>query len=520
MAAKVKSYEEYDYERLCEYAGLDNIVTSDLLVALWPDVKRSLNYKWSKEGVVTNIHTPTILDEALNVKSPALEFMVDMEVNGFLYDQALNREFDRNMLADVMVHEDAVFHALKRKPGSINLDSTKELTKLLYEDMKLTSSITTPRGEPAVSGDAIKEMYEESKIEWLNDLRIRNDIKRIHSSFISTYIGDWVKRDGRIHPSYNLHGTSSHRISSDNPNLLNLPNPVHGYNIRRCYIVPVGHVFVTFDFSSCEVKILAALCRDEKMLVAIHQGLDFHSYTAATINGITYDEFVEVLKDKTNPLAKKYKKLRQNAKAVTFGILYGSSLFGIALGLGITQDEAKDLVDLYFETFPRIKDFVEDQHQMAKLNQMVFSPFGQRKREFGTYDCFKRTAVYNAALRNSQNVQIQGPASTLGLMSFAELNTRNKLLGARSLATVYDSIEIESPMKSVARVIENGFACMDDWPQETFDWLDFPIGADAEIGFNWGEVVDVHRGETQEQIEAKLRELDPRKFEECLEYSK
>lgn len=518
MAKKIttKSYEDFHPERLYSYAGVDALATYELLRRLMPMVKSELQYKQFKDGVESKVFAPSILSEARRIKHPAMEFMIDMEINGILYDQVLNRQYDQRMRMQLATLEDEVFTGMGKR---INLGSGPELTQMLYRDLGLPVTLLTKKGQPAVSGDAIKVLEESSGLAWLKSLRLYTDISSVHSSFISTYIEDWVKSDGRIHPNYNLNGTSSHRISSDNPNLLNLPKPVHGYNPRECYVVPRGYIFVTADFSSCEVKILAALCRDEKMLEAILGGLDFHSYTASVINGIPYEEFHGTIEDKTNPNHKKYKVLRGNAKAVTFGILYGSSLGGIAMGLGITQKEAEALVALYFGAFPRIKDFVEDCHKMAVANQYIFTRFGQRKMTYGTLPCFRRTAAYNASLRNSQNVTIQSTASTLGLVAFGELNNRNKLLGVNSLATVYDSIETEAPLKRVSQAVENCFVCMDDWPQEQFDWLTFPIGTDVEIGYSWGELTTVKRGATQADIEQKLRELNPNKFEECLLYA-
>lgn len=514
MAAKYKpdTYEDYPFKDLVTYAGLDNIVTSELLSAVWGKITERPRYQEYQDGVPMAVRAPSIWSEHQDIKMPALRFMVDMECNGLLYDVANNRRMDADMRSRIGELEDLIYPAIGRTPSTINLDSGAELGNLLYNQMGFTPTVFTKNNQPAVSGDALKAIHKETKKDWLLALMERNDLASVHSSFISTYIDDWVKKDGRVHPSYNLHGTSSHRISSDSPNLLNLPNPTHGFNVRSNYIVDPGYAFLTFDFSSCEVKVLAALCRDENMLKAILGGLDFHSYTASLMYSIPYDEFVEILKDEEHPDRGRFKQMRQGAKAVTFGILYGSSVGGIAMGLGVTNEEAQTIIDAYFEVYPRIKIFVSDSHLMAKANHYVYSPFGQRKMEYGTLPCFRGTAVYNAALRNSQNVRIQGPASTLGLVAFSKINDEVKKLGGFSICTVYDSIELQVPIDKVAEALEIGFYCMDDWPQERFDWLDFPIGADAEVGFDWGTLKDLHRGTTQNQINDLLKGMDPVKF--------
>jgi DNA polymerase-1 len=152
--------------------------------------------------------------------------------------------------------------------------------------------------------------------------------------------------------------------------------------------------------------------------------------------GIKYEEFLAVLGDERHPLYRDYKERRQIAKSLTFSILYGSTAAGIALALGIERKEADRLIALYFNAFPGIKQYIEDTHSMARENGYIISPFGQIKWEFGTEEMYKGSAVYNAALRNAQNVRIQGTTSTLGLITFATLNEALKKIGCRAICTV------------------------------------------------------------------------------------
>lgn len=185
--------------------------------------------------------------------------------------------------------------------------------------------------------------------------------------------------------------------------------------------------------------------------------------------------------------------------------MYGSTAAGVAAGLGITTPEAQALIDLYFTMFPKVKDYIENTHNMALANHMVITPFGRRKMEFGTLPCFKWTAAWNAALRNGQNVRIQSPTSDIGLYCFSEVNHRIKPLGGKTLATIYDSIELQIPIPVLAQAVEIMYYCMEDLPVETFPWLTLPIGMEAEVGPNWGTLTEIHRGITQEEIEAILR---------------
>lgn len=182
-----------------------------------------------------------------------------------------------------------------------------------------------------------------------------------------------------------------------------------------------------------------------------------------------------------------------------------------------TVEETTIIVDTYFNMFPSVKTFIEDCHAMARANQFIITPFAQRKMEFGAQEVFKGSAVYNACLRNSQNVSIQSPASTLGLLVFAEMDRRMAKYNGRAICTVYDSIELEIPIEHAAAAINEGFYVMDVWPVEQFDWLDFPIGSDGELGWNWGVLSKVKPGITQEECEELLREHDEDRYFEALQ---
>ena len=198
---------------------------------------------------------------------------------------------------------------------------------------------------------------------------------------------------------------------------------------------------------------------------------------------------------------KRFKALRQGAKSLTFGILYGSSVKGIALTLKITEQEATRLIAMYFKEFPLIETYVNDCHAMAKVNNYIMNIHGQPKRQFGAMNMFRQTAVYNASLRNSQNVVCQGSSAVTGLYGFSKLNEAIKPMGGRSLTTVYDSLSMEIPYGRIADAINESFYVMEDLLVETFDWMDFPIRVDVEVGINWKQVATVHRGITQEEVQ-------------------
>jgi DNA polymerase-1 len=283
--------------------------------SLMPKLLEKPRFTWYKQGQRTVSTAPSVFSEQLNIKTKALEFICDMEIVGMQYDIEGNRAMDRRMVEDLAETEDQIFTAIGKR---IDLSSSAVLKDFLYREKGFEAPLQTKHGDDSTSGDALMALHKIHQLPWLEAIKKRNDVFAMHGNFIKTYIEDWVKSDGRVHPSYNLHGTSSHRISSSEPNLLNLPRGYYGYNIRQLYTAKPGYIFLAFDFSSCEVKILAALSGDETMIEACVSGKDFHSYTASMIYHIDYDEFVAIVKDHHHPDHKKFKNYRQGAKSVTF----------------------------------------------------------------------------------------------------------------------------------------------------------------------------------------------------------
>lgn len=452
-----KTYEDFDYKDLLTYAGLDCIVTSSLMKTLFPALLEKTKYEIPgkvEEGPddakrITPkiskdiIEAPTVLTSIVKYEMKAHEYILDLEINGMKYYTDLNADLDKRMTEEIATLEEKILPVT----GRINFNSGNDLRKLLYGKLGFTPPSVTKTNEASVDGDALLSLagidpmsfkYEaqDPKLQWLADLAKMKDISSVHNTFVKTYVKDFVKRDGRIHPSYNLHGTSSFRITGSDPNLTQLPRPKHGYNVRECFGVEEGNVFIAADWSSAEVKVLGAISKDPTLLDAIGKGYDFHSFSGSQLLGIPYDEFIAILNDKTHPLNKQYKNSRQSAKALTFGILYGSSVNGIAMNLGVTKAEAERLIDLYFKTYPGVLKYVQDTHRMAEWNHFVFTPFGQRKQEYGTHSAFKYTAAFNAALRNSQNCRVQSTTSTAGLITFAAANDGIKTLSGKGICTV------------------------------------------------------------------------------------
>ena len=510
------TYEDFDFDKLHVYAGLDCIGTSAILDRIMPKLVAR------DEVLVSNVgenarreRVPSILSSFHSIEIPSQEFIIDLEINGMGYSPERNRILNDRMDAQVAELDELIFTQIGEK---VDLNSGPAVAEFLYNKRGFIPPNFTKAGEPATDGMALmvlagldplgnKYATKNPDLQYLAHMAKRRDIFSACNTFVRTYVRDFVKRDGRIHPSYNQFGTSSFRITGSDPNLTQLPRAKHGYNIRTCYTVRPGFVFISFDFSSAEVKVLANISKEPAMMRAIADGLDFHTFSASEMKGIPYAEIAAILKDDAHPLFKEYKGLRQLSKVLTFSILYGSSIAGIAAQLNLELSKAEELINLYFNTFPKVREYIENSHRFAINNQFVITPLGQRKREFGTYKCFKGTAAYNAALRNAQNVIIQSTTSSIGLVTFAELNERIKPYGAMSICTVYDSIEIECPIETAAKVIDICYDTLDNYPLEVFKFLELPIGCEGDVGISWGETKVVHPGVSQEEILAEIAKI-------------
>lgn len=344
MATKVKTelvikplyltYEDFPPEDLYLYAGLDCIATSTLLERIFENLAEEPGYfVQGPDGKPKLTQAKSILETNEEITKLAFEYILDMEINGLNYDVEKNREISKRMVLEIADLDKRIFeHPLI--PKNINLDSGVEMVELLYTTLGFTPPAFTASGEPSTDGAALLTLagldplkppkdYKTPNpdLQFLAWLAKRKDINSTHNTFVKTYVEDFVKKDGRIHPSYNLHGTSGFRISGDSPNLTQLPRPKHGYNIRDCFIVEKGKVFIAFDFSSAEVKILGALCQDANMLRAIEQGLDFHSFSASSMLKVPYEDFMVVMDDKKHSRHTEFKGIRQSAKVLTFSIL-------------------------------------------------------------------------------------------------------------------------------------------------------------------------------------------------------
>ena len=251
-------------------------------------------------------------------------------------------------------------------------------------------------------------------------------------------MGSYICEDGKIHTTFNQTVTATGRLSSSDPNLQNIPMRVElGRLIRKCFIPAEGNVFVDADYSQIELRVLAHMSGDESLIEAYKENRDIHATTASQVFHVPYDEVTP--------------ELRRNAKAVNFGIVYGISSFGLGQDLSISRKEAQNYIESYFETYPKIKDFLDGLVKFAKEKGYALSMFGRRRPipELKNSNFMIRSFGERAAM----NSPIQGTAADI--MKIAMNNVSNRLkkegLKSRLILQIHDELLVEAPREEAKK---------------------------------------------------------------------
>ena len=274
---------------------------------------------------------------------------------------------------------------------------------------------------------------------------------------------------GRIHTSFNQTVVVTGRLSSSNPNLQNIPvRDDDGKRIRQCFVAQEGCQIVAADYSQVELRIMAHFSQDEHLLSAFRNGDDIHAATAAKIFGV---ELSEVTSD-----------MRRKAKTANFGIIYGISAFGLAERMEVSRTEAKQLIDSYFNTYPRIKDYIAECVEEARKTGYILTAFGRRRY---LPDINSRNAVVRGyAERNAVNAPIQGTAADIIKVAMIRIDRRlrEEKLRAKMILQVHDELNFSVPPEELERVKELVISEM----EQAFA-MSVPLIADCGTGKNWLE---------------------------------
>ena len=358
--------------------------------------------------------------------------------------------------------EESVYQQAGEK---FNINSPKQLGVILFEKMKLPGGRKTKTGY-STAADILEKLAPEHPI--VKDILEYRQLAKLKSTYADG-LGAVIAEDGRIHSTFNQTITATGRISSTEPNLQNIPVRMElGRLIRKVFVPEEGYVFLDADYSQIELRVLAHMSGDEMLIRAYREAQDIHRLTASQVFHVPFDEVTDLQ--------------RRNAKAVNFGIVYGISSFGLSQDLSITKKEAADYINKYFETYPKIKGFLDGQIEMAKEKGYVVTMFGRRRPvpELKSSNFMQRAFGERVAM----NSPIQGTAADIIKIAMNRVYKRltEEGLKSRLVLQVHDELLIETKVEEieeVSRILEEemkGAAA-----------LSVELDVDMHQGNNWYE---------------------------------
>ncbi|MGP1204722.1 DNA polymerase I [Serratia sp. CY40304] len=443
------TFNQIALEQAAPYAAEDADVTLQLHLAMWPQLKQSAELL-------------TVFNE---IEMPLLPVLSHIERTGVLIDPAILSVHSQE-LAKRLAELEAQAHELAEEP--FNLASTKQLQAILYEKQKLPVLKKTPGGAPSTNEEVLAELaldYPLPKV--ILEYRGLAKLKTTYTDKLPLMINPV---SGRVHTSYHQAVTATGRLSSSDPNLQNIPvRNEEGRRIRQAFIAPEGYRIVAADYSQIELRIMAHLSQDEGLLKAFAEGKDIHRATASEVFGV--------------PLDKVTGEQRRSAKAINFGLIYGMSAFGLARQLGIPRGEAQRYMDLYFERYPGVLDYMERTRQQASEQGYVSTLDGRRLYlpDVRSSNAMRRKAAERAAI----NAPMQGTAADIIKRAMIEVDAwlqgQEKPL-VRAIMQVHDELVFEVHESVIDEASQRIRQLM-----EGSMTLAVPLKVDVGVGMNWDE---------------------------------
>lgn len=417
-----------------------------------------------------NILEKSIIENQLanllySIELPLIYVLADMEYTGVKLDKNALKEYSKKLTEILISYESEIF---KLADGEFNINSAKQVGEILFEKLKIVDKPKKTKTGQYVTSEEVLESLKASHPIVAKILEYRGT-KKLLSTYVDALPLLINPRDNKIHTSYNQTITSTGRLSSSNPNLQNIPiRDDQGREIRKAFVADEGSTFFSADYSQIELRIMAHLSKDENMIDAFNSGADIHAATAAKIYKIPLEEVTS--------------NMRRMAKTANFGIIYGISIFGLAERLTIPRGEAKLLIDGYFESYPKVKEYMDNIIQTAKEYGYVETIFG-RKRYLPDINS-RNATVRGYAERNAINAPIQGSAADIIKVAmnkifecFEKENIKSKMI-----LQVHDELNFNVCNDELSRVKEIVIEEMESAYQ-----MVVPLKVDTGTGTNWLE---------------------------------
>jgi DNA polymerase-1 len=398
------------------------------------------------------------------IEQPLVPVLLRMEHTGVLIDRELMKAQSREIAAQI---QDLVATAHKEAGFEFNIDSPKQLQQILFEKLQIPVLRKTPTGQPSTAEDVLEELAVTHALPRIVlDYRALAKLKSTYTDKLPEQINE---RTGRIHTSYHQAVAQTGRLSSQDPNLQNIPiRRAEGRRIRQAFIAPPGYVLVAADYSQIELRIMAHLSEDAALLSAFAEDRDVHQATAAEVFGV--------------PVESVDSDQRRLAKTVNFGLIYGMSAFGLARQLGIERGTAQRYVDTYFARFPGVKRYMDTTRAVARERGFVETVFGRRLYLPDIRSGNKQLQQYSE--RSAINAPMQGTAADIIKRAMIEVDAwcQREDVPARIIMQVHDELVLEVRQDSVAMVTAALHERMDRAAE-----LKVPLKIEVGVGANWDE---------------------------------
>lgn len=398
----------------------------------------------------------------LDIEMPLVYTLFNIQQAGILVDKEALLSYGVELRAGIEELQKRIY---EQAGEEFNINSPKQLGEILFGKLGLKGGKKTKSGY-STAADVLEKLAEDNRI--VDDILNFRTLSKLNSTYAEGLLG-YISKDGRIHGEFNQMVTATGRISSTNPNLQNIPIRTElGRRFRKVFVPKEGCVFLDADYSQVELRILASLSGDPRLIEAYRDARDIHAVTASQVFHI--------------PLSEVTDQQRRNAKAVNFGIVYGISAFGLSEGLSISRAEAKEYIERYFATYPDVKRFLDGQVEFARENGYIKTLFGRRRPvpDINASNFMRRSFSERVAM----NSPIQGTAADIMKKAMNDVDRALREGGYRSriVVQVHDELLIEAPLEEKDEVK----ALLVEKMQSAAE-LAVLLVADASEGYNWDE---------------------------------
>ena len=443
-----KNMRTVPIDKLIEYAVEDADVTYQLKKVFEP-----------------RIESERLSDLAHDIEMPLISVLATMERNGVILNLADLKAITINLREDILSLEKEIYTLAGTE---FNISSPKQLGDILFIRLKLDEKARVTKTKQFITNEEILQRLtgKHPIVEKVLEYR---GLKKLLSTYVEALPLLVDKKTGRIHTSFNQAVAATGRLSSNNPNLQNIPvKDARGREIRKAFVPATDHIFLSADYSQIELRLMAHLSKDKSMIADFLSGNDIHAATAAKIFGVEINDVT--------------REMRSKAKTANFGIIYGISSFGLSERLTIGRKEAKELIDGYFNSYPGVKVYMDESINKARDVGYVTTMFGRRRY---LRDIHSRNQVVRGnAERNAINAPIQGSAADIIKIAMVRINDRMKSekLLSKMILQVHDELIFEVEMSELEKLREMVLFEMSNAVK-----LDIPLKVDWGTGNNWFE---------------------------------